>query len=124
MPIRTPHQLMTVHRGGIVADMVDTRSRRYEATARRMFWCGVALLLLGLATLAAARTGRARSWACDPGCRPTESTAWEVTGTLGAVGAALGALLCAVAVLMATLRRPPTPPSSSDPSAGSSSTGR
>ncbi|MGW6844471.1 hypothetical protein [Streptomyces sp. NPDC054958] len=104
--------------------MVDTRSRRYEAAARRMFWSGIALLLLGPAALAAARTGSARSWVCDPGCRPTESTAWEITGTLGAVGAALGALLWAVAVLMATLRRPPTPPPSSDPSAGSSSAGR
>ncbi|MDX3538930.1 hypothetical protein PV721_32250 [Streptomyces sp. MB09-01] len=104
--------------------MVDTRSRRYEAAARSMFWSGIALLLLGLAALAAARTGDTRSWVCDPGCHPTESTAWEITRTLGAVGAALGALLWAVAVLMATLRRPPTPPPSSDPSAGSSSTGR
>ncbi len=92
-----------------MTDMVDTRSRRYEAAARRTFWSGIALLLLGLAALAAARTDGARSWVCDPDCRSTESTAWEITKTLGAAGAGLGALLCAAAVLMATLRRPPTP---------------
>ncbi len=107
-----------------MADMVDTRSRRYEAAARWMFWSGVALLLLGLAALAVARTGGSRSWVCDPGCRLTESAAWEIAGTLGAVGAALGSLLCAVVVLMATLRRPPTPPPSGDLSADSSSSGR
>lgn len=102
--------------------MVDTRSGRYEAAARRMFWSGIALLLLGLSALAAARTDGARPWVCDPGCRPAENTAWEIVRMLGAVGAGLGALLGAVAVLMATLRRPPAPPLSSDSSAGSSNT--
>ncbi|MEV7728670.1 hypothetical protein AB0P15_28575 [Streptomyces sp. NPDC087917] len=92
--------------------MVDTRSRRYEATARGMFWSGIALLLLGLAALAAARTGGAPSWVCDPGCRPTKSAVWESARTLGAVAAGLGASLWAAAVLMVTLRRP-SPPSRS-----------
>ncbi|MEU3465914.1 hypothetical protein ABZ721_39000 [Streptomyces sp. NPDC006733] len=83
-----------------------------------MFWSGIALLLLGLAALAAARMGGGRSWVCDPGCHLAESAAWEIARTLGAVGAGLGALLSAVAVLMATLRRPATPPASGDPSAG------
>ncbi|CAM5480684.1 hypothetical protein SAVIM338S_03278 [Streptomyces avidinii] len=90
--------------------MVDTRSRRYEAAARWMFWSGIALFLLGLSALAAARTGGSGSWVCDPGCRPAQGTARAVTRTLGAVGAGLGAVLWAVAVLMATLRRPPRAP--------------
>lgn len=92
--------------------MVDTRSRGYETAARRMFWSGLALLLLGLTALAGARTDGAQSWVCNPGCHLTENTAWEIIRTLGAVGAGLGALLWATAVLMATLRRPPKPPSS------------
>lgn len=73
-----------------------------------MFWSGIVLLLLGLAALAVARTGVARSWVCDPGCHLAESTAWEIIRTLGPVGAGLGALLWATAVLMATLRRSPS----------------
>lgn len=92
--------------------MVDTRSRGYETAARRMFWSGLALLLLGLAALAAARTDGAQEWVCNPGCHPAANTTWEIIRTLGAVGTGLGALLWATAVLMATLRRPPTPPSS------------
>ncbi|MCX5201628.1 hypothetical protein OG897_09215 [Streptomyces sp. NBC_00237] len=103
--------------------MVNTRSRRYEAAARRTFWSGIVLLLLGLAALVAARTDGARPRVCDPGCRPAESTAWEIVRTLGAAGAGLGALLGAVAVLMVTLRRPPAPPLPSSPSAGSGTTG-
>lgn len=101
--------------------MVDTRSRRYEAAARWMFWSGIVLLLLGLAALVAARADGARPWVCDPDCRPAESTAWEIVRTLGAAGAGLGALLVAVAVLMATLRRPLAPARSSGPAAGSRS---
>lgn len=88
-----------------------------------MFWSGIVLLLLGLTALAAARTDGAHSWVCDPGCHPAGNAAWEIVRTLGAVGAGLGALLGAVAVLMATLRRAPAPQLSSDPSARSSDAG-
>ncbi|MGI5358834.1 hypothetical protein ACQI4E_26460 [Streptomyces sp. CA-252508] len=85
--------------------MVDTRSRRYATAARRMFWSGIVLFLVGLAALGAARTDGATTWRCDPRCRPVTGTR-ESVEVAGAVVAGLGGLLRAAAVLMATLRRP------------------
>lgn len=98
--------------------MVDTHSRGYEAAARWMFWSGIALFLLGLATLGVARADGAQTWECAPGCRLVESTAWETARTVGAGGAALGALLWAAAILM-VLRRRRTPPATPTDSSAS-----
>lgn len=92
-------------------DMVDSHSRGYESAARRMFWSGIALFLIGCAVLAAARTGWATEWHCDRVCRPTVSTTWRAVKALGLAAAFVGPLLTAAAYLMVTLRRrPPSPP--------------
>ncbi|MCX4852142.1 hypothetical protein [Streptomyces sp. NBC_00893] len=86
--------------------MIDTHSRGYLLAARRMVWCGILLLVLGLAAIAAAASDGAISWECDPTCRRVESGLWNTVELGGAVSAGTGSVLLVAGFLMVMLRRP------------------
>ncbi|MFE0421442.1 hypothetical protein [Streptomyces sp. NPDC058953] len=90
--------------------MVDTHSRGYLLTVRRMFWSGVLLFGLGLAAGWSERRHSASAWECDPTCRPATSTTWEVIEIAALTALVLGPLLAVSAFLMIMLRRPRTRP--------------
>ncbi|CAM5520282.1 hypothetical protein SMICM17S_03769 [Streptomyces microflavus] len=95
--------------------MVDTHSRRYLLLVRRVFWCGVLFFCLGLSAGWSARSPRATSGDCDPTCRPSTSTTWEVVAEASLVSIVLGTALAVAAFLMITLRRPRSLPHDSKP---------
>ncbi|MEV5675739.1 hypothetical protein AB0L68_06545 [Streptomyces sp. NPDC052164] len=95
--------------------MVDTHSRGYLLAARRMFWSGILLLLLGLVSTWAVTRHSANSWECDPSCRLSTSTTWEAAEWVGAAFALLGCVLAVASFLMIMWRRPRTPPGKDGP---------
>ncbi|MCX4681095.1 hypothetical protein OG413_38475 [Streptomyces sp. NBC_01433] len=95
--------------------MVDTYSRGYVLAARRMFCSGILLFLLGLASLWAVTRHSANSWECDPACRLSTSTTWEVAEWAGGALAVLGCMLAVASFLMIRWRGPRTQPGKDGP---------